>query len=269
MSLLEQSVRERGTTLSLFAIQCYQDPEKLFTPGTGVSSLEPLKKFLNKSLPPTYIDVQGAQAYVMSDATDVLIACRGTEPKDINDVKADANAAPVPHPDGGIVHAGFYAEYLKVIDQIQLALTKHNKSGNKKVWVCGHSLGGAVAVLVAAKIKPTGGLYTYGQPRVGDRKFMSMIDFTYFRYVNNNDVVTTLPPSFFGMGFKHGGKIRYINCYGNIRAYTKWQRIKDRFRGHWYAIKKLEFFDGIRDHSMINYYTYISNMDDIGNQKEL
>lgn len=269
MPLSEMSVRERGTILSLFANQCYQNPDHLFEPRPEISSLDPLKKFLNKPLPPTYIDQSGAQVYVMSDATDVLIACRGTEPTELSDVKADLNTVPVIHPTGGVVHGGFYGEYQKVIDQIETALAKHNKTGSKTVWVCGHSLGGAMAVLVAAKIKPSGGLYTYGQPRVGNADFVKTIDCPYYRYVNNNDVVPSVPPSFFGMGFKHKGKLRYINCYGNIRPLTAWQRLKDRLRGRWYALKKFELFDGVKDHNMTNYYTYISNMDDVGNQPPL
>ena len=75
-----------------------------------------------------------------------------------------------------------------------------------------------------------------------------------------------VPPSIFGYVYKHAGKLRYINHYGNIRTATVWQRIKDKIRGRLAALRKWQLFDGAYDHSMHYYYTYISRMDDTGNQ---
>lgn len=264
MALVDLTTKQKGIVLSLFANQCYQDPESLFDPKPGITDLSPLKKFFNKPLPPTYINVSGAQAYVMSDKDDVLIACRGTEPTEISDIKADLNTFKISHPAGGKVHKGFWIEYTKIIQDVKTALKKHNPKGTKTVWVCGHSLGGAMALLVSVEIRPNGGCYTFGQPRVGNTEFLKTIDFPYFRYRNNNDIVPTVPPSW--LFFKHAGKLRYINHYGNIRNLTPWQKFKDQLRGRWAAIKKFQLFDGVKDHSMNYYYTYISNMDDTGEQ---
>ena len=46
------------------------------------------------------------------------------------------------------MHQGFYGEYESYSADNSQALAKHNKKGTKKIWVCGHSLGGAFAVLV-------------------------------------------------------------------------------------------------------------------------
>ena len=266
MAVKDMGCRERGLLLSMFADQCYCEPKDLLKKRPGIKSLDPLKKFLNKPLPPTYIDVDGAQAYVMSDSKDVLIACRGTEPTQLNDVLADAKFFPVPHHKGGLVHRGFYAEYEKVIPGIKEALKKHDKKGVKDVWVCGHSLGGAMALLVAVELKPSGGCHTFGQPRVGTRDFLKNIDFPYYRYRNNNDAVTIVPPTFFNLLYKHAGVLRYINTFGNIRNATYWQRFKDKWRGQWQAIKSFNFIDGFADHSMGKYHEYIANMDDKGEQ---
>ena len=265
MSVKDMSYRERGLLLSMFAHQCYCEPKDLLKKRPGIKSLDPLKKFLNKPLPPTYIDVDGAQAYVMSDSKDVLIACRGTEPTQINDILADLKMFPVKHHISGRVHRGFYAEYDKVIPGIKEALTKHNKKGDKTVWVTGHSLGGAMAVLVAAELRPNGGLHTFGQPRVGNAEFLKALDgIKYYRYRNNNDAVTAVPPSF--LLFRHGGVLRYINTYGNIRPATWLQRFKDKCRGHWMALKSFNLIDGFADHSMGLYHEYLYNMDDNGEQ---
>ena len=265
MSVQEMSYRERGLLLSMFAHQCYCEPKDLLKARPGIKSLDPLKKFLNKPLPPTYIDVEGAQAYVMSDSKDVLVACRGTEPTAINDVLADLKMFPVKHHIAGRVHRGFYAEYDKVIPGIKEALKKHDKKGNKTVWVTGHSLGGAMAVLVAAELQPSGGLHTFGQPRVGNKEFLKSLDgIKYYRYRNNNDIVTAVPPSW--LFFRHGGVLRYINTYGNIRPATWAQRFKDKCRGYWQALKSFNLIDGFADHNMGAYHEFISNMDDNGDQ---
>jgi len=265
MSVKDMTYRDRGLLLSMYAHQCYQSPEELLVPRPGIKDLAPLKKFLNKPLPPTFIDVDGAQAYVMSDKTDVLIACRGTEPTALNDVLADLKMFPVKHHIAGRVHRGFYAEYDKVIPGIKEALAKHDKKGDKTLWVTGHSLGGAMAVLVAAELKPNGGLHTFGQPRVGTKAFLPALDgIKYYRYRNNNDAVTAVPPSF--LCFKHGGVLRYINTYGNIRSATWAQRFKDKCRGHWMALKSFNLIDGFADHSMGLYHEFLYNMDDNGEQ---
>ena len=266
MAVKDMNYRDRGILLSMFAHQCYQEPDKLFEARDGIESLEPLKKFLNKPHPPTYIDVDGAQAYVMSDKDDVLVACRGTEPTQLNDIIADANFFPVRHHKAGWVHRGFYGEYNKVIDGIKDAIKKHDAKGTKTLWVCGHSLGGAMALLVAVELQPTGGCHTFGQPRVGTRDFLKLIDFPYYRYRNNNDAVTTVPPTFFNTLFKHSGVLRYINMEGHIKIATWGQRAVDKLKGLWYSAKKGQFFDGFIDHSMGKYHTYISNMDENGNQ---
>ena len=265
MSVKDMSYRERGILISLVAHQCYCEPDKLLEARPGIRSLDPIKKFLNKPLPPTYIDVDGAQAYVLSDKTDVIVACRATEPTAINDILADLKMFPVKHHLGGRVHRGFYAEYDKVIPGIKDALAKHNKKGDKTVWVTGHSLGGAMAVLVAAELQPDGGLHTFGQPRVGNKAFLKVLEgIKYYRYRNNNDVVTAVPPSW--LFFRHGGVLRYINTYGNIRPATWAQRFKDKCRGYWQALKSFNLIDGFADHSMGLYHEYLYNMDDNGEQ---
>jgi triacylglycerol lipase len=266
MSVKEMSYRDRGLLISLVAHQCYCDPKDLLNARPGIKSLDPIKKMLNKPLPPTFIDVDGAQAYVLSDKTDVIIACRGTEPSELSDVLADLKIFPVKHHVAGRVHRGFYAEYNKVIPGIKEALSKHNKKGDKTVWVTGHSLGGAMAVLVASEIRPNGGLHTFGQPRVGNVKFLSTLTgISYYRYRNNNDAVTIIPPSFGGI-YCHGGVLRYINTAGNITNSTYWERWKDKMNGHWQAIKSWNFIDGFADHSMGLYHEHLYNMDEQGQQ---
>jgi triacylglycerol lipase len=119
----------------------------------------------------------------------------------------------------------------------------------KKIYVCGHSLGGAMATIAASRMEMSYKikcLYTFGSPRVGNRTWLKNCKFEHYRFVNNNDLVTRVPPAF--MLYKHHGTLVYINHYGNIRKMTPWQRIKDKFRGYMSGL-----LDGMKDHSMPNY----------------
>ena len=67
---------------------------------------------------------------------DIVIACRGTEPTEYNDIKADANALPVIAETVSRVHAGFKAE----VDELWPEITEDLfRTVNKKkdLWFCG------------------------------------------------------------------------------------------------------------------------------------
>lgn len=76
--------------------------------------------------------------------------------------------------------------------------------------ITGHSLGGALAVLCALNLRATFGVmsevYTYGEPRIGNKNFAAFADYTLpyiYRVINDADVVPHLPS--LSMGFYHEG----------------------------------------------------------------
>ena len=196
-------------------------------------------KFLNKD---------GAQAHLCSNKDFALISCRGTEPKELNDLLADLNTIPKRH-GPGFVHSGFRGEARKIWEDI---LTFARRRKDMPIIVCGHSLGAAMATYIAQELKWAGidnvTLYTFGSPRLGNDDYVDAMSVPHWRFVNNNDVVCKVPPSI--IGFRHHGELKYINYYGNIRKVTRWQRIKDQLRGRWRALCKFQLFDGAFDHSM-------------------
>lgn len=203
-----------------------------------------------------FIENEGAQCHIISNKEEVVICFRGTEPKEFSDIKADLNAFPDKAWNGhGLVHNGFQEEVNKIWDQINAALSKMKTDG-KKFFICGHSLGGAMATIATSRFgDKVDCLYTYGSPRVGTRKFVkSFANIPHFRHVNNNDLVTAVP--FAIMGYRHHCPPRYINYFGKIRKMSKWQRTKDKWRGRWQALKKRMPFDGAYDHSMVYYCKY-------------
>ncbi len=200
-----------------------------------------------------FIENDGAQVHIVTNKDEVVVCFRGTEPKEFSDIKADLNALPDRAFNGsGFVHNGFQTEVNKVWVDIEKYL--EDKTKNKNVFVTGHSLGGAMATVATSRFAHVTALYTYGSPRTGSTKFVKSIKTPHFRHVNNNDLVTCVP--FAMLGYRHHSTARYINYYGNIRTLTRWQRIKDKWRGRWRALKKGMPFDGAYDHGMDHYCKY-------------
>ena len=185
-----------------------------------------------------------------------MIAFRGTEPTQFSDVKADLLAFKRKSKTEGKVHMGFKIELRKLWNDISGILNRRTK---QQIWITGHSLGGAMATLCASRLEERNPiLYTYGSPRVGGREWRDGCDVEHHRFRNNNDVVPVIP--LWLMGYRHHGKLCYINYYGNIRKMTTWQRIKDQFRGIIRAWQKGEPFDGARDHSISAYEKKLENV---------
>ena len=206
-----------------------------------------------------FYNIDGAQSYRFMNKEDLVIACRGTEPTEYNDIKADANALPVIAETVSRVHAGFKAE----VDELwPLVCEDIDRKVNlkKDLWFCGHSLGAAMATIMASRAKHNPDLndpvelYTYGSPRVGWPGYVKSLGIEHHRWVNNNDVVCRVP--FTIMGYRHHGTEHYLNTWGNVRTPKGWQRIKDRFRGMWRGIKKGKI-DNFSDHNIGDYITHI------------
>ena len=215
-----------------------------------------------------FYEKDGAQAYRFMNKTDLVIACRGTQPTEFNDISADLKAIPVMAETVSRVHRGFKAEVDELWPMIEEDIDR-KANVSKTLWFCGHSLGAGMATIMASRAKhnvelndPVG-LYTFGSPRVGWKGYCNSLDVTHHRWVNNNDIVTTVPLAI--MGYKHHGIEHYMNAYGLERKLTPWQRIKDRWRGMWMGLKQ-GGIDNFSDHSMTN---YISNLERIVAEADL
>lgn len=208
-----------------------------------------------------WFDHEGTQAFACrkSNASDIFIVFRGTEPNQMRDLLADAKAWRKPAREKGLVHFGFAQALDKVYDNIVRWIDEQNLDGERNITCTGHSLGAALATIMASRLDANE-LYTFGSPRVGNRDFVKEIKndgVKHYRFVNNNDVVTKVP---FPIRFVHHGELVYINHYGNIRKMSPWQRFKDQWRGRMRALSKGQPFDGIFDHSMELYYQKVQNV---------
>ena len=85
---------------------------------------------------------------------------------------------------------------LNILQQWKKELLSENSENKEmEIWVTGHSLGGAIATLAATSLSVqkfnVKGLYTFGQPRIGNGEFVEKAKqrckFKHSRYVNNNE----------------------------------------------------------------------------------
>jgi triacylglycerol lipase len=203
-----------------------------------------------------FYDRDGAQAYIFANEEDVVVVCRGTEPHDRNDVRADLAIGLVLAETVGRVHRGFKQE----VDDLWPRLEQALLSNTRTLWFTGHSLGGAMAAICAGRCvlshirSNPRGLVTFGAPRIGTRRYVQYVQFEAHRWVNNNDIVARVPPAWFG--YRHKGSEIYLNAYGQIRRLTGWQRTKDRWRGFLRGLKCGEF-DHFADHAIDRYIAHI------------
>lgn len=231
----------------------------------------------------TPFDKNGTQAILISFKDSVVLAFRGTEATSIKDIKSDARAVSTACDSGGMIHSGFKDAFDDVRFDIEKRLAKDDVV-NKPLYITGHSLGGALAIVAAKKLEHPGGLaacYTYGSPRVGDEDWIEEIKTPIYRVVNAADCVTMLPPSSetitvmgwifqfipyvgkkvrtillskFG-GYLHCGDMRYLtNCTGNsfkdvelLYSVSLFYRIKGLI------MKKLPWKAFLSDHSISIY----------------
>lgn len=149
----------------------------------------------------TFLDsfsVDGTEAFLAKlEGADcgsslLVLAFRGTQPE-IRDIVTDIKANLVPAPFGGRVHGGFLTAFKKVEKQIARALEEHKDSG--PLYITGHSLGGALALLATRYLgsDSTGATYTFGAPRMADDYFYTQIKTPIYRVVNAADGVARIP----------------------------------------------------------------------------
>lgn len=199
-----------------------------------------------------FFNCGGAQAYWFQNEFDSVVVFRGTEARDWNDIKADVNAWTEVAETVGKVHRGFKQE----VDEIWPHIEKELEKNDKPLWFCGHSLGGAMAKICAGrcmlsyiKSEPEE-LYTYGSPRVGCRRYVNHVKLQHYRWVNNNDIVPRMPPTF--LGYRHSGVEMYLDHVGRLTKLSGWKRVSDRVKGFFSGLRRGKI-DQISDHSAIQY----------------
>ncbi len=192
------------------------------------------------------------QCYIMDDDEEIIVVFRGSESR--ADWFANFQASQDPGPlDGTRAHEGFQdALYPAVI-----SLTRHIHTAaisNKRVWITGHSLGGALCSLYAGMLIENGiavyGIYTFASPRPGSPKFErqlnKLVTGPHYRVVNDGDIVPHLPPEPF---FSHPGKRIILKTRRKERTKDSWLKQRIAALKHFIKITG-EKFDVANNHRL-------------------
>jgi len=123
----------------------------------------------------------------------------------------------------GRVHAGFRSAFNSVMTPLVNEIIP-----GTRLYLAGHSLGGALAMLCAYALLESGypviGVYTYGQPRVGNgpfaRAYNEALGNRTWRIVNAGDPVTRMP---WQLGtYRHAGIEVFLPRNGGLEIARPW-----------------------------------------------
>ena len=249
------------------------------------------------------------QAFVLSNDTDVVVVFRGTSSR--RDLLVDVDLRKETRLQWGKTHRGFNWGYSGgnrtsangIQSQIFEELYQHGYDVNlwiplksrptdpkemltfdvvekpkKRLWITGHSAGGALAQLMAAdllqrevyvkgsesesveeclarkELSYVQNVVTFGSPRVGDLNFSQCFDENFksriWRVDYNNDIVSQIPSK--ALFYRHAGRVLHIRADFQILVEpTAIQSFLDRTYG--IIVNTLRgdagaLADGIRDH---------------------
>ena len=223
-----------------------------------------------KNEDPDFLSVRGvsknsAQAALIEHQNYFCIAFRGTD--EIVDWLDNINAFRTQVLFGEF-HRGFWNSLEDVWhDLYERYQTLKKEKHARPLFLTGHSLGGAMATMAAAKLVhedlPFTSVYTFGQPRAMNREASRIFNMEcksrFFRFQHNNDIVTRIPARV--MGYSHVGTYIYISEEGELHNDPGfWFRFLDYFDGAVNAVTE-DGIDVIADHDMTNYVNAIKKWD--------
>lgn len=146
--------------------------------------------------------LDSTQLFSVECSAHIIVAWRGTQ--EVADWLTDGLFGPEKCPPelapSGNIHGGFFEAYklAKVKFKDAFASIRENlaKTEGKQLFICGHSLGGALALTYAAEMKNINPLlHTYGMPRTFTADAVkSLNNLIHFRHVNDSDTITSVPP---------------------------------------------------------------------------
>ena len=212
--------------------------------------------------------------------THAVLAFRGTDPVTLPNWVTDAATLLVERTEyDGRVHHGFSSVLGHSWHHVENIL---EEARDKPLFLAGHSMGGALAVLAGCRLAKMGrapvATYTFGAPRIGDRAFCAGYALPTYRVVNRLDLVPEMPlappaPALTGESTtatrKFLGRLKQmagrIPVYSHVKTFVYIDRdgviTTDADVEPWhthavaraFATRGKSFHEGITDHLITNY----------------
>ena len=179
--------------------------------------LDPVDILSHKSK--SVVPLASTRGFVANGHGATIVAFAGTDPLAVGNWITNFTFGPRARE----AHFGFEAAVHAVWDELCVALRSRP---TQPLFITGHSLGGALAVIAAERaarelnILATG-IYTFGAPRVAAAGFFDaykaagLAERTY-RLVHGHDVIATIPPS--RLGFRHVGRMLVCDRSGRFAS---------------------------------------------------
>jgi Lipase (class 3) len=167
----------------------------------------------------TVLPKASTHCFVASHPKAVIVAFAGTDPVSLANWISDFDA----HLDVTTGTAEGYEVAADVVWSELKQLLEQCVPPGGKVFVTGHSLGGALAALIAHRIgtelqADVDAVYTFGMPRPGSKAFADLynhqLGMRTYRLVHGEDIVPTVAPTSFG--FRHVGRVLHCARLGRF-----------------------------------------------------
>ena len=222
----------------------------------------------------------GTQAFLAKRAADkvAVLSFRGTEADSWKDVLTDLKFRFYKGEHGVKVHRGFRDAFNMVGDSVKS--TVDEKTEGYTLYITGHSLGGALAIIATKELErdSLAACYTFGSPRVGNEELGEEIRAPIYRIVNAADGVPRVPPSWSSRcaaflisfarpswgdkieknfcGYMHQGDMRYLTaCDGDLAKLKVIANLSMPFRAWRMAKRMIANGPAVagKDHAITNY----------------
>ncbi len=216
LAYADDNILDKASITQFFIGQC-QDLSKvpqLHKDNYNTNTLVQDVPFSNRYQTPVYLDTSkgsnaegDTQLFYTYNNDKLIVSWRGTA--SLIDGMTDFSFRPVKSQScdikmqctelvsKGKVHYGFWNGYSLLGEKFKDEIIKINDFAlDKQLFICGHSLGGALALIHAIEMRKSSPLlYTYGMPRTFTRDAVTQLtDIIHYRHVNDTDPVPGVPP---------------------------------------------------------------------------
>jgi pimeloyl-ACP methyl ester carboxylesterase len=212
----------------------------------------------------------GTAGYAVDGSDMIVIVFRGTE--DDLDWTTNLNTRFVTLQGGTCVHTGFFQAYWPIRDAMFDFVTHAVRAKQRPVYIAGHSLGGALALMATAELAnhddplirdSIAACYTFGCPRAGDSSFDQYVKAPLYRITNGVDLVPAIPPAI--LGYRHVGDTRYFGARGAAPSRRSPNIFQKTWRTLWglAALVRTGKLLNISDHNMAVYVAKLEAWADV------